>query len=215
VRRGAPQRCDAPARRSNAMSQTANDGTNLLDPFGIWKQTRDTNLETWSKFMIDLVNSDEYSQATGQALSQALALSQPFRQALERTMTNTLQALNMPSRNELANLAQSAINVEFRLDDLDAKLSGLQKTLVANLTAAVQEAVQETVREVVQETVREVVQETVKDAVRQALTAPNRHLRDIEAHLVRVDAEIKALRDAFKEAPPAPAQPTAEQGQEG
>src|SRR5690349_8657100 len=151
------------------MSQTPNGSINPLDPFGlmtIMKQTRDTNLEMWSKFMIDIVNTDEYAQATGRALAQSLAASQPARQALERSMTSTLQALNMPSRAEVISIAERLINVEMRLDDLDAKLSSYQKALPA--------AVQGVVAAAVREAVQEVVQDAVKEAVRQAMATPTR-----------------------------------------
>ena len=62
------------------MSQTTNDGTSLFDPFGIMgnlKQARDVQLEAWSKFMIDLVSSDEYARATGRALSSFQGDQQP------------------------------------------------------------------------------------------------------------------------------------------
>src|SRR5437868_6016260 len=101
------------------MNQAATDGKNLLDPFGIWKAARDTNLDAWSKMMIDIVNSDEYARTTGQALEQILATSQPVRDAMERTMTQTLSMLNMPSRAEVISLAERLVNVEMRLDDLD------------------------------------------------------------------------------------------------
>jgi hypothetical protein len=184
------------------MSQTPTERTNFLDPFGmmeIWKQSRDANLEQWAKYMTDLVNSDEYAQMTGTALAQSLALSQPFRQALERTMTSTLQVLNMPSRMEVATLAERAVSIEMRLDDLDAKLNANQKALLAALKGTIETAV------------REAVQETVKEAVRQALATPTRHLRDIEAQLTALTAQVAALQPA--EAPVAP--PAAKKTQEG
>ena len=190
------------------MSQNPNDGVSLLDPLGvmdIWKKNRDANLEAWAKFMTDIVNSDEYSQATGTALAQTLAVSQPFRQALERLMTSSLQALNMPSRTELTTLAERAVNIEFRLDDLDLKVSTYHKALLAALKSTVEAAVRETVEAVV----REAVQDVVKDAVRQAMTTPTRHLREIEARLSALDAKIAALPA------PVPPAPAPEKGQEG
>jgi len=186
------------------MSQTSNGGPNLLDPFGmlpILKQARDTNLEALSKFMIDIVNSDEYAQATGTALAETLSASQPVRQALERSMTTTLQALNMPSRAEVISIAERLVNVEMRLDDLDAKISANQKALLAVLQTVVAAAVREAVQEV--------VQDAVKDAVRQAMTTPTRHIREIEARLTALDAKIAALP-----APVSPA-PAGEKAQEG
>jgi polyhydroxyalkanoate synthesis regulator phasin len=88
----------------------------------IWQMTRDISLETWSKLMIDLVNSEEYSQATSQWLDAYLTLSQPYQRVLETTMTQVLSGLNMPTRADVTSLAERMTNVEVRLDDLDAKL---------------------------------------------------------------------------------------------
>src|SRR6476469_9901296 len=109
-------------------------------------------------------------------------------------MTTTLQALNMPSRTEVISIAERLVNVEMRLDDVDAKLSANQKALLAVLQTVVATAVREAVQEV--------VQDAVKEAVRQAMTTPTRHMRDIEAHLTTLDAKITALQTP---APPAPA----------
>jgi hypothetical protein len=99
---------------------------NLLDPFGTWRGIRDTSLESWSRMLIDLVNSDTYSHTTSQWLDITLTLSQPFQQILERTMTQVLAGLNMPTRAEITRLAERLTNVETRLDDLDGKLDDIQ-----------------------------------------------------------------------------------------
>lgn len=186
------------------MSPTPDGNRSLLDPFGVMpilKQARDANLEAWSKFMIDLVNSDEYAQATGMALAQSLALSQPARQALEKSMANTLQAMNMPSRAEVISIAERIVNVEMRLDDMDAKLSTNQKALLAALHSVVATAVREAVLAV--------VQDAVKEAVRQAMQTPNRHLRELENRVAALDARIAAM----SQGPVAPAAPQAEEVQ--
>src|SRR6266436_7213340 len=103
----------------------------LFDPFGPWRVTRDATLETWSKLMIDFVNSEAYSQATSQWLDTYLTLSQPFQRAIETTMTQVLTRLNMPVRTEVISLAERLTNVEMRLDDLDAKLDDIQRAIKA------------------------------------------------------------------------------------
>ena len=187
------------------MSQTTNDGRSLFDPLGIMdnlRQARDAQLEAWSKFMIDLVSSDQYAQATGRALAESLAVSQPARQALERSMTTTLEALNMPSRAEVISIAERLVNVEMRLDDLDAKLTAYQKALPA--------AVKSVVTTAVREAVQEVIQDAVKEGVRQAMATPTRHLRELEAHLTALDTQVAAIQQAVT-----PAAPTNEKAQEG
>jgi len=96
-----------------------------------WTAMRDANLEALSKMLIDLVNSEAYSQATSQWLDTYLTLSQPFQRMLETTMTQVLTRLNMPVRSEITSLAERLTNVEMRLDDLDAKLDDIQRAIQA------------------------------------------------------------------------------------
>jgi exonuclease VII large subunit len=116
--------------------------TNPLDPFetlktmrdaGLktWLEMRDTSLETWSRMMIDLVNSEAYSQATSQWLDAYLTLSQPLQRVLDTTMTQVLTRLNMPMRSEMTSLAERLTNVEMRLDDMDAKLDDIYRAIQA------------------------------------------------------------------------------------
>ena len=116
--------------------------TNPLDPFDIFNSMRDASLqtlysmrdaslETWSKMMINLVNSEAYSQATGQWLDSYLTLSQPFQRVIETNMTQVLTRLNMPVRTEVTSLAERLTNVEMRLDDLDARLDDIQRAIQA------------------------------------------------------------------------------------
>ena len=116
--------------------------TNPLDPFDTlntmrdaslktWNMMRDASLETWSKMMIDLVNSEAYSQATAQWLDSYLTWSQPFRHVIETTMTQLLTGLNMPTRTEVTSVAERLTHVEMRLDDLDAKLDDIQRAIQA------------------------------------------------------------------------------------
>ena len=115
---------------------------NPLDPFDTWTAMRDAGLKSWtamrdanlealSKMLIDLVNSEAYSQATGQWLDAYLTISQPFQRVIETTMTQVLTRLNMPVRTDVISLAERLTNVEMRLDDLDAKLDDIQRAIKA------------------------------------------------------------------------------------
>jgi polyhydroxyalkanoic acid synthase PhaR subunit len=106
---------------------TNSDDTNPFDPFGTVRSMRDAMLSSWSKVMIDYVNSPEYADAMGRSLDMYLSASAPFRQALETATTQALTQLNMPTRADVISLAERLTNIEFRLDDLDAKIDGLSK----------------------------------------------------------------------------------------
>lgn len=111
------------------MSRNPPGGANPFDPYAPWRGAFDAYLESWSKAMIDLVNSEAYAQATGAMLDAYLSASAPLRQSLERTMTAVLQQLQLPTRAEVTGMAERLTNIEMRLDDLDAKLD----TIAADL----------------------------------------------------------------------------------
>ena len=103
------------------MTQKSND-TNPLDPIAIFRSMRDAGMDSWSKIMIQVVNSDAYAQASSAMLDAWMTSSAPFRKVIESTMTQTLTQLNMPTRSDITVLAERLTHIELRLDDLDAKL---------------------------------------------------------------------------------------------
>jgi len=111
--------------------RTQPDMPHTLDPFGTLRALRDANLESWSKLMIDLVNSEAYSQATAKWLDTYMTMSQPFKRVIETTMAQVLTGLNMPTFAEVTRLAERMTNVEMRLDDLDAKLDNIKGAIQA------------------------------------------------------------------------------------
>lgn len=97
----------------------------LLDPTGMLKAMRDASLENWSKVMSTFVHGNGFAEANGQLLDALLSSSAPFRKSLETVMKQTLANLSLPSRDEVASLAERITSVELKLDDVDAKLDKL------------------------------------------------------------------------------------------
>lgn len=107
----------------------ANDPTGggaQFDPMSAFRQMRDAYLDVWSKTMVDTVNTEAYAKATGSMLDAYLAVSSPFREAVEKAMLQALQQLSMPSRADVVGLAERLTNLEMRLDDMDAKLDRIE-----------------------------------------------------------------------------------------
>jgi len=175
------------------------DITNPLDPLGTWRAARDASLESWSKMMIDLVNSEAYSQATSQWLDTYLTFSQPFKRIIETTMTQVLAGLNMPTRTDLTTLAGRFTNVEVRLDDLDAKLDDVERA-VQPLTASKQAA------DTHVEARLNDLDARLDDILRaiKSLPAPEQAAdTNVEARLNDLDARLADIQQAIK-AKPAP-----------
>jgi hypothetical protein len=111
------------------MPEGKDEKAQTFDPFGSLRGVRDAYLDTMSKAMIDAVNSEAYAEASGAVLDSYLTASAPFREALEKNMVQALQQLSLPSRQEVAALAERFTNMEMRLDDMDAKLDGIVNAL--------------------------------------------------------------------------------------
>jgi hypothetical protein len=104
-------------------------GSGAFDPMNSFRQMRDAYLDVWAKTMVDTVNTEAYAKATGNMLDTYLALSSPFREAVEKGLLQALQQLNLPSRVDFMGLAERLTNVEMRLDDMDAKLDRIEGLL--------------------------------------------------------------------------------------
>jgi hypothetical protein len=93
-----------------------------FDPTGMLKEMRDSNMDAWAKMMTKLVNTDAYSESTGKMLDAWLTSSSPFRKAMEKSISQSLESLNLPSLDDISRLNGRLTNIEMRLDDMDAKL---------------------------------------------------------------------------------------------
>ena len=100
-----------------------------FDPLESFRAVRDAWLDSMAKSMVDAVNTDAYAQAAGSMLEGYLSAAAPMREAVDKSMTQALQQLSLPSRQELAALAERFTNVEMRLDDMDAKLDRIVEAL--------------------------------------------------------------------------------------
>jgi len=110
-------------------------GDKPYDPLEAWRNMRDATLDAWSKAMIEAVNTEAYASATGAMLDASLSASAPFREALEKSMVQTLQMLNLPTRADFESLAERMTHLEMRLDDIDAKLDSLSRPARADASA--------------------------------------------------------------------------------
>jgi hypothetical protein len=112
---------------------TANgQDTKPVDPFEALRGVRDAYLDSMSKVMVNAVNSEEYAQATGAFLGGYLTLTAPAREALDKAMLQALEQFSLPSRQQVAVLAERLTHIETRCDDMDAKLDRILELSVSN-----------------------------------------------------------------------------------
>ena len=105
-------------------------------PMNSFRQMRDAYLDVWAKTMVETVNTEAYARAAGSMLDAYLAVSSPFREAVEKAMLQALSQLSMPSRADFTGLAERLTNLEMRLDDMDAKLDRVEGLFSKPATAS-------------------------------------------------------------------------------
>lgn len=116
-------------------NETTSNGA-PFDPMNSFRQMRDAYLDVWARTMVETVNTEAYAKATGTMLDAYLAVSSPFREAVEKAMLQALAQLSMPSRADFTGLAERFTNMEMRLDDMDAKLDSMEGLLSKPATAS-------------------------------------------------------------------------------
>ncbi len=106
----------------------SDDKPNAFDPIGMMQSLRDTNLDSWAKEMTGLVNTDAFADANAEMLNAWLSSTAPLRKAMEKATEETLSNLNLPTRDDVARLAERLTHIEMKLDDIDARLDAMQKS---------------------------------------------------------------------------------------
>ena len=118
---------------------TVETGPNQPDPMEKMRELRDAYLDTWSKYLIETVNTEAYAQASGAALNGYLNVAAPLKAPVEQALLRTLEQLHIPTSSDFAGLAGRMTNIEMQLDNADAKLDRIEKLLTALQSQAVTE----------------------------------------------------------------------------
>jgi hypothetical protein len=184
------------------MAQAQTDNMmQMLDPFGIWKKTRDSMLDAWSKPMMEFAQSDAFVEAAGTLLEQTLGWAQPMQDTVQKSMAYTLAYLNMPTRDEIMSQAERLINIERRLDDLDAKTSDMRDEDRRDLRALERRLNR------VEENITASIETTAKES-RGVDRSLERMLNTLMARLDTLEAALTAARtDTGAPEPPAETEP--------
>ncbi|MBB6443907.1 poly(R)-hydroxyalkanoic acid synthase subunit PhaE [Bacillus benzoevorans] len=90
----------------------------LFDPFAFWKSWYDRTEAALSEMINEQLEKESFAQWMGQFQSGFLA----YQQMLNKTSDIYLKQFNIPSREEISNIASLIINVEEKLENLDEKV---------------------------------------------------------------------------------------------
>jgi polyhydroxyalkanoate synthesis regulator phasin len=96
-----------------------------------WKQFLDQWIEAWSKALGQAMNTEAYAEMMGKFLDQQLVAQGPMKKAAEQSIEGALQALNLPSRGQVTNVARQIVELEERIERLEDGIGEILKRLEA------------------------------------------------------------------------------------
>ncbi|MGM9928542.1 MAG: poly(R)-hydroxyalkanoic acid synthase subunit PhaE [Bacillus sp. (in: firmicutes)] len=88
-----------------------------LDPFKIWKSMYDKTEAGLSDVLNETLKTEAFSEWLGQVQSGYLQ----YQKFIQNTTDEYLRQINVPTREEISNIATLIINVEEKLESLDEK----------------------------------------------------------------------------------------------
>lgn len=86
-----------------------------FDPFAMWKQMYDKAEEQWNQTLDETMHKEEFSKWMGQCLNGYLQ----YQNLAQKSTEKYLEQANMPSRQDLSNVASMVIGVEDKVDKLE------------------------------------------------------------------------------------------------
>jgi polyhydroxyalkanoic acid synthase PhaR subunit len=94
----------------------------VFDPFLAWKEMYDKTESYWGKVLGENMNKEEFSQWMGNVLN----LNLQYHHALNDTTGRYFQQVNIPTKDDVANVASLVINVEEKVEALEERLDEWQ-----------------------------------------------------------------------------------------
>src|SRR5437016_14569604 len=95
------------------------------DPFELWRQIYDTNERAWNAVLERTVNNPAFAESSGKILETFLAAQKTVRD----NMRSYLEQINLPTREDIARLGELIVALEEKVDQLDDRLDGLERTM--------------------------------------------------------------------------------------
>lgn len=92
------------------------------DPFAPFIQVSDLMMKSWAEVLSQTVTSPTVAESMGQQMQGFLEGTKLIRQQMKTAMEQSLQQMNVPSRQQVVSVSERLTNVEMRVDDIEAKV---------------------------------------------------------------------------------------------
>jgi len=95
--------------------------------FGAVRSARDSMLEDFARLALAVTTTNTWRKVNAAVMKPTLIVSTIVKEKRDEAMADVLEKLNMPSRQEVTNVAQRLTRIEMALDDIGAGLDQLRK----------------------------------------------------------------------------------------
>lgn len=87
-----------------------------FNPMELWKDMYNQSESYWSNVLDEKMKEEYFSEWMGKVLEMNLQ----FKKTLNETTEGYLSQVNLPTQNDLANIASLVVNVDSKVDNLEA-----------------------------------------------------------------------------------------------
>ncbi len=92
-----------------------------FDPFVNMVEFYDNWTKSWANSMSETFTNERFAKTMAEQMEGSMEFMGLIRKQVSDAMTQYLQGINLPTRNEVIDLAERLNRIEMILDDLDAK----------------------------------------------------------------------------------------------
>lgn len=86
-----------------------------FDPFFLWKEYQKNTESYWGQVMDEKMKTEEFSKWLGKVVD----FNMTYKQIADKSAKQYLEQMNIPSREDLANLSSLIVNLDTKIDDLE------------------------------------------------------------------------------------------------
>lgn len=92
---------------------------------GQWKKFLDDWIAAWTRALEQAMGTEAFAQSLGKTLDQFLTVQGAAKQAVEQSSQATLQALGLPSRDQVVGLSRQLMDLEDRIEAIEDAVGAL------------------------------------------------------------------------------------------
>lgn len=102
------------------------------DPFALWKQWYEQNEKSWGRSVAEATGTEAFAEMQGKMLESFLAFQKTARDASRAQ----LEALGLPTRDDIARLGEIVLGLEEKIDQLADRMAHLDRPATRARTSA-------------------------------------------------------------------------------